>query len=138
MGLFRKLKKKISIKNISPIAKLGSAIKTPVKKVVSTGNVGIKDVVAVSPVGLGASIIKSGTSNITDVVVDKPIIKKDNLAFEDANNSADLFANQTNANTLPSTSTKDDKKSNNTLLYAGIGVGVLVLVGGIVFVMRRK
>jgi hypothetical protein len=135
MGLFSKLKKKISLKNVSPIAKVGSAIKTPIKKVVSTGKVGIKDVISVSPAGLGASIIKSGTSNVTDVVVDKPIIKKDEI-----NTFADDTAieTKTEATSEKLINEPTPKKENKTLLYAGIGLGVLLVIGVVYKISKKK
>lgn len=131
MGLFKKLKKKISLKNISPIAKVGSIVKKPAQKVISTGKIGIKDVVAISPIGIGASAVKSGVSNVKDVVVDKPIVE---------NKVVDNFSEEKKEDVLPTTESKptvEPKKTNN-LLYIGVGVGALLLIGAVVYKVRKK
>jgi hypothetical protein len=132
MSIFRKLKKQVSIKNINPVAKVVSVIKPTAKKVIDTRKVGIKDFIAISPIGLASNLTNTGVSQITDIVVDKPIIPKPEV---------DTFANAPVVDTsitepakpstsplkeTPETTTKPKPKSN-TLMYAGIGVGVLVL-----------
>ena len=120
MSVFRKLKRQVSIKNISPVAKVVSVIKPTAKNVIDTKKVGIKDVVALSPIGLAGSLTNAGTSSIVDVVVDKPIMPV-----------AEVDTTTTPAVSTPEVSTPAVtppvvKKKPNTLMYVGIGVGVLV------------
>jgi hypothetical protein len=131
MGLFKKLKKKISIKNISPIAKVGSIVKKPAQKVISTGKIGVKDVVSVSPIGIGVSAVKSGVSNVKDVIVDKPILPKDEFVSE-------VPKKELNQETKEETKPIIEDKNKNTLLYLGIGVGALTLIGAIIYSMKKK
>ena len=126
MGLsIKKLKRQINIKNISPVARVVSIVKPTAQKVIETKNIGIKDVLAVSPLGLASNLTNTGVSNITDVVVDKPMIEKpevDNFAPAPVTPAPVTPAPVTKAVAKP-----EVKKKPNTLMYAGIGVGVLVL-----------
>lgn len=135
MGLFKKLKKKISIKNISPVALVASTVKKPAQKVISTGKLGVKDIVSVSPIGVTTSVVKSATSNVVDVVVDKPLIEKGNQDSFKEDVVVDNTKEIKETATLKEPITKEDDKK---LLYLGIGVGVLLLVAGVVYKMRKK
>jgi hypothetical protein len=127
MGFFKKITRQISIKNISPIARVVSVAKPTIKKVIDTKQIGIKDYIALSPVGIAMETIKTGTSNIKDVVVDKPI---EPVADVKAPLETDLVKP---ASTTPTpapavaTAVAPAPKKPNVLMYAGIGVGVLVL-----------
>ena len=126
MGLsIKKLKRQINVKNVSPIARAVSVIKPTAQKVIETKNIGIKDIVAISPIGLTSNLVKSGTSTITDIVMDKPILPEPAVdSFVDTTTKPDTTAPAT---TTPAIATPVVKKKPNTLMYAGIGVGVLVL-----------
>ena len=126
MGLsIKKLKRQINVKNVSPIARAVSVIKPTAQKVIETKNIGIKDIVAISPIGLTSNLVKSGTSTITDIVMDKPIVPEPAVdSFVDTTTKPDTTAPATNT---PAIATPVVKKKPNTLMYAGIGVGVLVL-----------
>ena len=123
MGLsIKKLKRQISIKNVSPVAKLVSVVKPTAEKVIDTRTIGIKDVLAVSPIGISQTLTNTGTSNIVDVVMDKPIVP-----VAEVDTFVDTTSTTTPAVTTPAVTTPVVKKKPNTLMYAGIGVGVLVL-----------
>ena len=127
MGIrLRNITRQISLKNINPVARVVSVVPTTIKKVIDTKTIGIKDYIALSPVGLASNLVKSGTSTITDVVMDKPIepeaIVQTNVDTQTAP------ATTTPATTTPAVAVAPEvKKKPNTLMYAGIGVGVLVL-----------
>lgn len=126
MSVFRKLKRQVSIKNISPVAKVVSVVKPTAEKVIDTKKVGIKDVVAISPVGLASGIAKSGTSSIADVVVDKPIMP---VAEVETTTTPEVSTTVESKKAIskPSVTKPEVKKKPKTLMYVGIGVGVLVL-----------
>ena len=126
MGLsIKKLKRQINIKNVSPIARVVSVVKPTAQKVIETKNIGIKDIVAISPVGLASNLGKSGTSTITDIVMDKPIVPEPAVdSFVDTTTKPEPTKPEP---TKPAIATPVVKKKPNTLMYAGIGVGVLVL-----------
>lgn len=128
MGLsIKKITRQISLKNVSPVARVVSVVKPTAKKVIETKNIGIKDVLAVSPIGLASNLTNTGVSTITDVVVDKPMIEKPEVdAFTDAPVSAVTPVTPTTPATTPATTPVVNNKPN-VLMYAGIGVGVLVL-----------
>lgn len=128
MGLsLKKITRQISLKNVSPVARVVSVVKPTAKKVIETKNIGIKDVLAVSPIGLASNLTNTGVSTITDVVVDKPMIEKPEVdAFTDAPVSAVTPVTPTTPATTPATTPVVNNKPN-VLMYAGIGVGVLVL-----------
>jgi hypothetical protein len=126
MGLsIKKLKRQINIKNVSPIARVVSIVKPTAQQIIETKTIGIRDVVALSPIGLTSNLVKSGTSTIVDVVMDKPIepeaIVQTNV---DTTTKTDTTKPDT---TTQAITTPVVKKKPNTLMYAGIGVGVLVL-----------
>jgi hypothetical protein len=127
MGLsIKKLKKQINVKNVSPIARAVSVIKPTAQKVIETKNIGIKDIVAISPIGLTSNLVKSGTSTITDIVMDKPIVPEPAVdSFVDTTTKPDTTTPTTTTPAVAVAPVK--KKKPNTLMYAGIGVGVLVL-----------
>jgi hypothetical protein len=128
MGLsIKKLKRQISIKNVSPVAKLVSVVKPTAEKVIDTRTIGIKDVLAVSPIGISQTLTNTGTSNIVDVVMDKPIVPVAEVDTFVDTTSTTTPAVTTPAVTTPAVTTPVVKKKPNTLMYAGIGVGVLVL-----------
>jgi len=121
MGLsLKKITRQINLKNVSPVAKVVSIVKPTVQKVIETKKIGIKDYLAISPVGLASNLTNTGVSTITDIVVDKPLIEKPEV---------DNFAPApvTPAPVTPAVAKPVVKKKPNTLMYAGIGVGVLVL-----------
>ena len=127
MGLsIKKLKRQINIKNVSPIARVVSIVKPTAQQIIETKTIGIRDVVALSPLGLTSNLVKSGTSTIVDVVVDKPIVPEsaDLLTPNIAEDKTDKTTTDKNT---PAVTTPVVKKKPNTLMYAGIGVGVLVL-----------
>jgi|LakMenEpi03Aug12_release.lakeMendotaPanAssembly.Ray.scaffolds.fasta_scaffold574302_2 hypothetical protein len=128
MGLsIKKLKRQISIKNVSPVAKLVSVVKPTAEKVIDTRTIGIKDVLAVSPIGISQTLTNTGTSNIVDVVMDKPIVPVAEVDTFVDTTSTTTPAVTTPVVTTPAVTTPVVKKKPNTLMYAGIGVGVLVL-----------
>ena len=131
MGLsIKKLKRQINIKNVSPIARVVSVVKPTAQKVIETKNIGIKDIVAISPVGLASNLGKSGTSTITDIVMDKPIVPEPAVdSFVDTTTKPEPTKPEPTKPepTKPAIATPVVKKKPNTLMYAGIGVGVLVL-----------
>jgi hypothetical protein len=124
MGFLRKVKRQISIKNISPVARVVSVAKPTIQKVIDTKQIGVKDYIALSPVGLASNLTNTATSTIVDVVMDKPIVP---------NEVAQPIKDTPTTPTTPTTTTPavavapEVKKKPNTLMYAGIGVGVLVL-----------
>ena len=128
MGLsIKKLKRQINIKNVSPIARVVSVVKPTAQKVIETKNIGIKDIVTFSPVGLASNLVKSGTSTITDIVMDKPIVPEPAVdSFVDTTTKPEPTKPEPIKNT-PAIATQVVKKKPNTIMYAGIGVGVLVL-----------
>ena len=127
MGIrLRNITRQISLKNINPVARVVSVVPTTIKKVIDTKTIGIKDYIALSPIGLAGSLTNTGTSIIKDVVTDKPIepeaIVQTNVDTQTAS------ATTTPATTTPVVAVAPVvKKKPNTLMYAGIGVGVLVL-----------
>lgn len=127
MGFLRKITRQISIKNISPVARVVSVAKPTIKKVIDTKQIGIKDYIALSPVGIAVNSVKAGTSNIKDVVVDKPIVaeQEDLLTPNIVDDTKDKNKSTTPA--VASAPAPAPKPKSNTLMYAGIGVGVLVL-----------
>lgn len=133
MGLsIKKLKRQISLKNVSPVAKLVSVVQPTAQKVIETKNIGIKDVLAVSPIGISQTLTNTGTSNIVDVVMDKPIVPVAEVdTFVDTTSTTTPAVTTpvvtTPAVTTPAVTKPVTKKKPNTLMYAGIGVGVLVL-----------
>lgn len=122
MGFFKKITRQISIKNVSPVAKLVSVVQPTAQKVIETKDIGIKDVLAVSPMGISQTLTNTGTSNIVDVVVDKPIVP-----VAEVDTFVDTTSTTTPVVNTPAVSTPVVEKKSNTLMYAGIGVGVLVL-----------
>jgi hypothetical protein len=128
MGLrLRNITRQISLKNINPVARVVSVVKPTAQKVIETKNIGVKDIVAISPVGLASNLVKSGTSTITDVVMDKPIVPEPAVdSFVDTTTKPEPTKPEPIKNT-PAIATPVVKKKPNTLMYAGIGVGVLVL-----------
>lgn len=128
MGLsLKKITRQISLKNVSPTARLVSVIKPTAEKVINTRTIGIKDALAVSPIGFASSVTNSGVSAITDVVMDKPIVPVAEVDTFVDTTSTTTPAVTTPAVTTPEVTTPVVKKKPNTLMYAGIGVGVLVL-----------
>ena len=126
MGFLRKITRQISIKNISPVARVVSVAKPTIKKVIDTKQIGIKDYIALSPVGIAVNSVKAGTSQIKDVVVDKPIVEP--IETDVPVTTATSTTTPASTTTTPAVaSTPAPKPKNNTLMYAGIGVGVLVL-----------
>lgn len=126
MGFLRKITRQISIKNISPVARVVSVAKPTIQKVIDTKQIGIKDYIAISPVGIAINSVKAGTSNIKDVVVDKPIVEP--IETDVPVTTATSTTTPASTTTTPAVaSTPAPKPKNNTLMYAGIGVGVLVL-----------
>jgi hypothetical protein len=133
MGLsIKKLKRQISLKNVSPVARVVSIVKPTAEKVINTRTIGIKDALAVSPIGISQTLTNTGTSNIVDVVMDKPIVPVAEVdTFVDTTSTTTPAvttpAVTTPVVTTPAVTTPVVKKKPNTLMYAGIGVGVLVL-----------
>jgi hypothetical protein len=128
MGLsLKKITRQISLKNVSPTARLVSVIKPTAEKVIDTRTIGIKDVLAVSPIGLASSVTNSGVSAITDIVMDKPIVPVAEVDTFVDTTSATTPAVTTPSVTTPAVTTPVVKKKPNFLMYGGIGVGVLVL-----------
>jgi len=129
MGIrLRNITRQISLKNISPTARLVSVIKPTAEKVINTRTIGIKDALAVSPIGLASSVTNSGVSAITDIVMDKPIVPVAEVDTFVDTTSATTPAVTTQAVTTPAVEVAPAvKKKPNTLMYAGIGIGVLVL-----------
>ena len=127
MGFFKKITRQISIKNVSPVAKLVSVVQPTAQKVIETKDIGIKDVLAVSPMGISQTLTNTGTSNIVDVVVDKPIVPVAEVDTLVDTTSTTTPAVTTPVVNTPAVSTPVVEKKSNTLMYAGIGVGVLVL-----------
>ena len=126
MGFLRRVTRQINIKNISPVARVVSVVQPTIKKVIDTKTIGIQDYVALSPVGLATETIKTGTSNIKDVVVDKPI-EKEPEDFLTPNVAGDIKDKTTPNTPTPAVAVAPAPKKPNVLMYAGIGVGVLVL-----------
>jgi len=124
MGFLRKVTRQISIKNINPVARVVSVAKPTIQKVIDTKQIGVKDYIALSPVGLASNLTNTATSTIVDVVMDKPIVP---------NEVVEPIKDTPTTPTTPTTTTPavavapEVKKKPNTLMYAGIGVGVLVL-----------
>jgi hypothetical protein len=124
MGFLRKVTRQISIKNINPVSRVVSVVQPTIKKVIDTKQIGIKDYIALSPVGIASNLTNTATSNIADVVMDKPIVP---------NEVVEPIKDIPTTPTTPTTTTPavavapEVKKKPNTLMYAGIGVGVLVL-----------
>jgi hypothetical protein len=124
MGLsLKKITRQINLKNVSPVARAVSLAKPTAQKVIETKNIGIKDIVELSPLGIATNLVQSGTSTITDVVMDKPILPEPAILTpiekqEDLVKPAPAVASAV----APAPAPKP-----NTLMYAGIGVGVLVL-----------
>jgi len=124
MGFLRKVTRQISIKNINPVARVVSVAKPTIQKVIDTKQIGVKDYIALSPVGLASNLTNTATSTIVDVVMDKPIVP---------NEVVEPIKDTPTTPTKPTTTTPavavapEVKKKPNTLMYAGIGVGVLVL-----------
>ena len=128
MGLsLKKITRQINLKNVSPTARLVSVIKPTAEKVINTRTIGIKDYMAVSPIAFASSVTNSGVSAITDVVMDKPIVPVAEVDTFVDTTSTTTPAVTTPAVTTPAVTTPVVKKKPNTLMYAGIGVGVLVL-----------
>jgi hypothetical protein len=131
MGLsLKKITRQINLKNVSPVARVVSIVKPTAQKVIETKNIGIKDVLAISPLGLASNLTNTGVSTITDVVVDKPLIEKpevDNFAPAPVTPAPVTPAPVTPAPVTQAVAKPEVKKKPNTLMYAGIGVGVLVL-----------
>jgi hypothetical protein len=125
MGFLKKITRQISIKNISPVARVVSVAKPTIKKVINTKQIGIKDYIALSPVGIAVNSVKAGTSQIKDVVVDKPIEPVSDVKSS-LENQTDVVK-PTSAVTPAVAPAPAPKPKTNTLMYAGIGVGVLVL-----------
>lgn len=127
MGIrLRNITRQISLKNINPVARVVSVVPTTIKKVIDTKTIGIKDYIALSPIGLAQGLTNTGTSIIKEVVMDKPIepeaIVQTNV---DTTTKPDTT---TPATTTPAVAVAPAvKKKPNTLMYAGIGLGVLVL-----------
>jgi len=126
MGFLKKITRQISIKNISPVARVVSVAKPTIQKVIDTKQIGVRDYIALSPVGIAINSVKAGTSNIKDVVVDKPI-EKEPEDFLTPNIAGDIKDKTTPNTPAPAPAVAPAPKKPNTLMYAGIGVGVLVL-----------
>ena len=128
MGLsLKKITRQINLKNVSPTARLVSVIKPTAEKVINTRTIGIKDYVALSPMGISQTLTNTGTSTIVDIVMDKPIVPVAEVDTFVDTTSTTTPAVTTPAVTTPAVTTPVVKKKPNTLMYAGIGVGVLVL-----------
>jgi len=131
MGLsLKKITRQINLKNVSPVARVVSVVKPTAEKVINTRTIGIKDALAVSPIGLASSVTNSGVSAITDIVMDKPIVPVAEVdTFVDTTSATTPAVNtpavNTPAVTTPAVTTPVAKKKPNTLMYAGIGIGVL-------------
>ena len=136
MGFFKNIGRQISIKNISPVAKVVSIVKKPVQQVVNTGKVGFKDVLAVSPIGVAVGLAKQGTSQIKDVAMgNEPIPEEiiDETVVDDTVDKTTTSKDETkNTDKVP------EKEKSKLPLYIGIGVGILVLGGAIFYFVNRK
>jgi hypothetical protein len=128
MGLsLKKITRQINLKNVSPVARVVSVVKPTAEKVINTRTIGIKDYVALSPMGISQTLTNTGTSTIVDIVMDKPIVPVAEVdTFVDTTTTT-TPAVTTPVVTTPAVTTPVVKKKPNTLMYAGIGVGVLVL-----------
>jgi hypothetical protein len=127
MGIrLRNITRQISLKNVNPVARVISIVQPTAQQVIETKTIGIKDVVALSPIGLASSLTNTGTSLIKEVVMDKPIEPE---AIVQTNVDTTTKPDKpTSATTTPVVAVAPAvKKKPNTLMYAGIGVGVLVL-----------
>lgn len=152
MGIkLKRLTRKIKIKNVIPAVIVANVAKGNVKKVVEiakTGKVGIKDVLEVSPAGTVANIGK----NTVGGVVASNLINPDELISSDEvlevtqpivtdEKPKDSTETKTDSDKTKTTeqNNKNDKndKKNNLFLYAGIGLGVLVL-GFVGYKMLKK
>jgi hypothetical protein len=139
MGFLKNITRQISIKNISPVAKVVSIVKKPVQKVVSTGKVGFKDVLAVSPVGVAVGLAKQGTSQIKDVAMGNEPIPEEIIEETVVD---DTLVDDTNTVVGKDVTKKEDgvpdKEKNKLPMYIGLGLGGLVLVGAIFYFVNRK
>lgn len=139
MGFLKNIKRQISIKNISPVAKVVSIVKKPVQKVLSTGKVGVKDVLAVSPVGIAVASVKQGVSNIADVAMGTEPIPEEII---DEKVVDDTLIDDTNTVAGKDVTKKGDevpiKEKSKLPLYIGLGIGGLVLVGALFYFVNRK
>ena len=137
MGFLKNITRQISIKNISPVAKVVSIVKKPVQQAVSTGNVGFKDALAVSPLGIAIASAKQGVSNIADVAMGTEPIDEveviDETVVDDTVNDA-----TTNNDTTKKTDEVPVKEKSKLPLYLGIGAGILVLGGAIFYFVKRN
>jgi len=126
MGFLKRVTRQINIKNISPVARVVSVVQPTIKKVIDTKTIGIQDYVALSPAGISSNLTNTATSTIVDVVMDKPIVP--NEVVEPIKDIPTTPATPTSLPTItPAVAVAPEKKKPNTLMYAGIGVGVLVL-----------
>jgi hypothetical protein len=103
MGFFKKITRGISVRNISPVVRANAPIVDAIKEV--------------------------KTSSIVDVVMDKPIVPNEVVKpIKDIPTTPTTPATPTSLPTItPAVAVAPEKKKPNTLMYAGIGVGVLVL-----------
>jgi hypothetical protein len=136
MGFFKNIGRQISIKNISPVAKVVSIVKKPVQQVISTGNVGFKDVLAVSPVGIAVGLAKQGTSQIKDVAMGNQPIPEETIDETVVDDTVDETTN--GKDETKNTDKVPEKEKSKLPLYIGIGVGILVLGGAIFYFVKRK
>lgn len=128
MGFFKNLKRKISIKNINPATAVGSVLQPTIKKIVNTKKIGIKDAVSLSPLAVASKVAKKGTSNVNDVVFGKPSVnnpKKDLTSTESV--VAPVGEKTLEPEKLPVDTKVETKPKNKTLVYAGVGVGALII-----------
>jgi len=126
MGLsLKKITRQISLKNISPVARVVNVVKPTAKKVINARTIGVKDIIKLSPVGLASNLTNNATSNIVDVVMDKPIEPVAEV-LTPLEKQEDLVKPAPAVASAVAPAPKSKPKPN-TLMYAGIGVGVLVL-----------
>lgn len=129
-------KKKVSLKNVSPIVKVGGIVQKTGKKVIKTGKFGLKDALAVSTMGIVAENDKTGASKIKDFSVDKPQSSKDIMYLGD-----DTFGTKVETNDSkekPTLESGKNQKPKNNLIYAGLGLVALLGVGYVFYKMKKK
>ena len=141
MGFFKNIGRQISIKNISPVVRVASIVKKPVQQVIRTGNVGFKDVLAVSPVGIAVGLAKQGTSQIKDIAMgNQPIPEEtiDETLIDETVVDDTVDKTTTGKDETKNTDKVPEKEKSKLPLYIGIGVGILVLGGAIFYFVKRK
>jgi len=136
MGFFKNIGRQISIKNISPVARVASIVKKPVQQVIRTGNVGVKDVLAVSPVGVAVGLVKQGTSQIKDIAMGNQPIPEETIDETVVDDTVDETT--TGKDETKNTDKVPEKEKSKLPLYIGIGGGILVLGGAIFYFVKRK